>query len=304
MNSITLDKIIEEIKLDIITGSINDAKKIDINCRGINKGGLELTGYSFDKDKDKIIIFGRKETAFIKDSKAEDIKKVLKKIFKEQISAITFASNVEVPKIVIEAAKECGAVITKSKFGYTDTGFQIAKFLTKQLSTTDNMHATFLQIYGKGVIITGESGIGKSETALELIKNGHQFIVDDGLIIRRIGNELFGESPDNIKNLIEVRGLGIMDITKIFSESIILDTAKIDYIFNLKQYSKDADFDRLGQRNEKKEILGINVPVINIPVALARNTSMLIEVAVTNEIVKSNGHCSLRLYLERTKNAG
>ncbi len=152
-----------------------------------------------------------------------------------------------------------------------------------------NIHGSFLTIKGKGVVITGVSGIGKSETTLELMDRGHKFIVDDGLLVTKKGNDLIGRCPEAIKNLIEIRGLGIINVKKLYNRFDIISSHKIDYICHLKEFSKNTKFERIGRNKKHQEILGVAIPLIEIPVSAARNTALLIEIAIRNQLLKDNG---------------
>ena len=166
-----------------------------------------------------------------------------------------------------------------------------------------NMHGSFLKIFNSGVIITGEPGIGKSEISLELVDRGHKLIVDDGIVILKENNKLYGQAAQLIKDLLEVRGIGIINIKKFYGDDCVVDRHKVDYVVNLKNYDKKTPFDRLGEEKQYQEILGVKTPIITIPVSAGRNITLLVETAIKNEKIKENGYNVLQVYRERLENA-
>lgn len=179
--------------------------------------------------------------------------------------------------------------IFQSTKNFTDTFVQITALLSDRLAPSEEMHAVLLEINGKGVLITGKSGVGKSETALELIKSGHVFIGDDRIIVTRNANRLIGRCSPVLQNFLEVRGIGIIDISKMFGESKVLEATDIDFVLHLKNLEQGSDFERLGKEIEYINILGLNKPYMEVPVSSARNVSSLVETAVDQLVLKQKG---------------
>ena len=281
MNNLLLSQIIKHQKLKVISGSVKKIEKTVIKHRGINKGGMELMGFFNAKYENKFLCLGTKENSYIKTLTSQKQRLVFQKIFSLKTPALILSKKTLLPKEIIDLAIKKDFVILESRLNSSDTIVSLLSYLNLYLAKPFQIHATLIEIYGKGILITGDSGIGKSETALELIKKGHLLIADDAPHLRRIGSTLFGTCPPEIYNKLEVRGLGIINIKEMFGASILLDEAKIDYVLNLKKLTKNSQFDRTGLNLDYQEIKGIKIPKIDIPVSPARNTANLIEIAVS-----------------------
>ena len=281
MENLLLNKIINHQKFSIISGSEEKIKKTIVKHRGINKGGMELMGFFNEKYEKKFLCFGSKEISYLKTLTIKKQLTIFKKIFNLKSPALILSKKSTLSKEIIDLANKKDFIILQSKLNSSDTIVSLSSFLNLYLSKPVQIHATLIEIYGKGILITGDSGIGKSETALELIKKGHLIIADDAPHLRRIGSKIIGNCPKNIYNKLEVRGLGIINIKEMFGASILLDEAEINYVLNLKKFTKNTEFDRTGLFLEYKDIKGIKIPKIDIPVSPARNTANLIEIAVS-----------------------
>ena len=278
---VQLEKIILDNKLKVLSGTKEKISQTIVTRRGINKGGMELLGFFYKKNETKILCLGSKESFFINSIKKEEQKKIFKKIFALKTPCILISRSCDLPKLFFDMTKEKDTIVLKSKFNSSDTIFDLSNYLNSQMSKFTQHHATLVEVYGKGILITGKSGIGKSETTLELIKKGHLFISDDGTNLHRVGSKIIGRCPRNILNKLEVRGIGIIEVDKMFGSSVIVEETKVDYVMNLKELKKGVHFDRLGMKLQYETFQEIEIPKIDIPISFARNSSNLIEIAVS-----------------------
>ncbi len=287
--TVPLSKVIEELSLDIIDMP-GDAEKIMICCTDVNRPGLELNRFYDYYDKNRIIIFGNAETAFLKSISAQERLKVLSEIFSKKPPAAIIARGIQPMPELLEATRANGVPVLSTQETTSSLVAALVSFMNVELAPRITRHGVLVEVYGEGVLLVGDSGVGKSETAIELIKRGHRLIADDAVEIRRVSaKSLVGQAPSNIRHFIELRGIGIINARRIFGMGAVKLTEKIDMVINLEIWDNKKVYDRMGIDSEYTEILGIKVPVLTIPVKPGRNLAIIIEVAAMNNRQKKMG---------------
>lgn len=266
----------------------------------VNRPGLELTGYYKYSDLKRIVILGDKETSFIKTMSKEDQKIHFNFLTNEQTPAIIVTKNHDVPKILKEVACGKNFPVFQTDLQTVRLTVEIITFLDAAFAPSSSVHATLMNVYGKGVLIMGDSGMGKSELALELIKRGHVLIADDRVVTSKIHNTIIGKPSEILEGVLEVRGIGIINVMQMFGASSILESIEIDVVIYLEHWDKDKDYDRLGDVNLKfMNILGIDIPQLTFPVKVGRNMAVLVETAVANFNLQQRGINSAKQFNDR-----
>jgi HPr kinase/phosphorylase len=261
--------------------------------------GLGLTGYLKHIQAGRIQIFGKTEIGYLHSLKEDEKARCLKNYFSLKLPGIIISENIEAEGDWIAAAARYGTPVLVSELHTAPLISRLSAFLYQYFAKKIKMNGVLMDIMGQGVLITGASGVGKSETALELVNKGYQLIADDVTEFYLDSNDdLVGRANEVIKNLMEVRGLGIININDIFGASAVLEETKLNLVINLEKWDPKKKYDRLGEDNLYFKILGLEVPLINLPVGPGRNLSTIIEVAVRNFLAKKSGH---KTYLEIRK---
>lgn len=290
MAHVFLQEIIEEFNLTYVT-KVGDSSKIKITTRDVNRPGIHLLGF-FDKfDTKRIQIFGEGEMSLLSTLDKTERERIINAFFKHKIPCVIVARGIKPFPEMLEASKKFNIPILKTAEDTSIFLGAIIRYLNLNLAPKTSIHGVLVEVYGQGVLITGESGIGKSETALELIKRGHGFIADDIVEVKKISyNNLLGEAPELLKNFIEIRGLGLIDIKNIFGMGSIKENYPVDIMINLENWDSKKSYDRLGLDEEYTDIMGIKIPLITIPVKPGRNLAVIIEVAAMNLRQKNLGY--------------
>lgn len=288
--SVSLSKVMKELSLDVISMP-GDPDHIMISSMNVNRPGLELNGFFDYYDTSRIIIFGNAETAFLNSIPPEKRKSVLTAIFSKKPPAAIIARGLKPAAELLEAVKENEIPLLSTQETTSSLVAALVSYMNVELAPRITRHGVLVEVYGEGILLVGDSGVGKSETAIELIKRGHRLIADDAVVIRRVSaKSLVGEAPENIKHFIELRGIGIINARRIFGMGAVKMTEKIDMVVNLELWDKQKIYDRMGIDSEYTEILGIRVPVLTIPVKPGRNLAVIIEVAAMNNRQKKMGY--------------
>jgi HPr kinase/phosphorylase len=266
----------------------------------INRPGLELAGYFEHTEPRRIIILGTKEMSYMSEVPEDLLCERLERLTDEYSPAIVISKNMECPELLREIAESKNFPILISDQPTYRLMVDVVSYLDEKLAPSDNIHGVLLSIYGKGVVITGDSGVGKSETALELIRRGHVLVADDRVDVTRIHNTIFGKAPEILRGMLEIRGIGIIDVTKMFGASSSLDNSEIDVIIHLEKWDDQKQYERVGIEEEVHEnILGLEIPKTTIPVRDGRNIAVLVESAVTNFNLKLRGINSAKEFEQR-----
>lgn len=290
MASVKLQQIIEKMKLENVTPEL-DISKIKITQPDINRPALQLAGYFEHFEAIRIQIIGFVEYSYMKALPEERQQEIYRKFLSFDIPAIVFCRDLEPDDLFKQIAMENEIPLLKTQKATSAFTAEIIKWLNVRLAPCISVHGVLVDIYGEGVLITGESGIGKSEAALELIKRGHRLVTDDAVEIRRVSEEtLVGSAPDITKHFIELRGIGIVDVKTLFGVSSVKDTQNIDLVIRLEDWDKEKEYDRLGLEEEYTEFLGIKVVCHNIPIRPGRNLAIICESAAINHRQKRMGY--------------
>jgi HPr kinase/phosphorylase len=277
--SVTVEKLIKDLGLEVLNEG-NPNQEIKVN--DINRPGLQLAGFYNYFAPERIQVIGKAEWSFLDDMQPEVRKKRIKKYFTFDINCVIISRNLEPHKEFIEQAKKNNMWLLRSNIVTTQLMNKFIMYLSDKLAPQTRLHGVLVDVYGIGILITGESGIGKSETALELIKRGHRLVTDDAVDIKEIDGELIGSSPNVTMGMLEVRGIGIIDVSSLYGLSSVEQKKKINLIMHFEHWKDDNDYDRLGLRNECEEILGVQIKKLTVPVRPGRNIAVIIEAAAVN----------------------
>ncbi|MCL2404007.1 MAG: HPr(Ser) kinase/phosphatase [Defluviitaleaceae bacterium] len=300
--SVALSSIVSEFNLEIMTPTVDISSKI-LTQVNINRPALQLAGFFDYFDADRLQIIGMVEHTYLQKLSIEARQENLRRIFKRGIPAIIHCRKLSVFPEMLDYAQEYDVPILTTEATTTDFVADLIGWMKTQLAPRITMHGCLLDIYGVGTLITGDSGVGKSETALELIKRGHRFIADDAVEVRRVSSTtLVGSCPPNIRYFLELRGIGIIDILKMFGVQSIKPTQSIDLIINLELWDQSRTYDRLGQVEEFTEILGNSVSSHSIPIRPGRSLAIICESAAINHRQKKMGYNAADALTERVMN--
>ncbi len=297
---IAVEKLLAEETFVQITGD-SEASKRPVYVAEINRPGFELAGFFTHSDFRRIILLGEKEMAFIDEMSDERQREIFPKITDTQTPCIIIAKGKKCPKVLYEIAQERNFPIFATEEMTGKVAIELTSQLARALAPETLMHGVFLNIYGKGVIIKGESGIGKSEIALELVKRGHLLVADDAIELYQIGNSIVGKAPEVLRNMLEIRGIGVIDVSKMFGISSILDRDAVNLVIQLDRWVPSKEYTRIAvdEKNSTEEILGIDIPKVVVPVSSGRSMSVIIESAVMNMRLKEYGVDSGKEFLDR-----
>ncbi len=302
MASVKLNKVIEKMKLDNLTPEI-DMEHIKVTQPDINRPALQMTGFFEHFDATRLQIIGFVEYTYMESMPMERKEEVYSKLLSFDIPAIVYCRDLRPDELFLKKANEHGIPILATKMSTSDFMAEIIRWLNVKLAPCISVHGVLVDVYGEGVLITGESGIGKSEAALELIKRGHRLVTDDVVEIRKVSDDtLIGTAPDITKHFIELRGIGIVDVKTLFGVSSVKDTQGIDLVIKLEDWDKDKEYDRLGLEEEYTEYLGNKIVCHSIPIRPGRNLAIICESAAVNHRQKKMGYNAAQELYTRVQN--
>ena len=290
MASISLTKVIDKMKMENLTPDV-DIKQIKVNQPDINRPALQLAGYVEHYESTRLQILGFVEYTYMQSLTEERKKEVYAEVIREGCPGFVFCRDLEPDEIFLEIANAKGVPVLKTSKATSTFMAECIRWLNVKLAPCISVHGVLVDVYGEGVLITGESGIGKSEAALELIKRGHRLVTDDVVELRKVSEEtLIGSAPDITKHFIELRGIGIIDVKTLFGVACVRETQSIDMVIRLEEWSKDKEYDRLGLQEEYTEYLGNKIVCHSIPIRPGRNLSIICEAAAVNHRQKKMGY--------------
>ncbi|MBQ8207252.1 MAG: HPr(Ser) kinase/phosphatase [Clostridia bacterium] len=288
--SIKLSKLIKDIGLTEVYLPEN-ADSIEIISPDVERPGLALTGFFEKYERTRIQIFGRAEVAYLEGLAPAERDIHIENFMKLESVAVIFSSDLPIFDEILKYAKQCGTPVLSSSRRTSALLAQIIAYLHVELAPRITRHGVLVEVYGEGLLLLGDSGVGKSETAIELVKRGHRLIADDAVEVKRVSaTTLVGSAPEIIRHYVELRGIGIVDIKRLFGVGAVKDTEKIDLVINLEPWIQGKMYDRLGIDNETMDILGIKIPAITIPVRPGRNLAIILEIAAMNNRQKRMGY--------------
>ena len=292
--SVSLAKIIEAQSLEVLY-TPKDPKDIYITSAEVNRPGLILAGYDDYFDPGRIQFLGLSEMGYLNNLDDEVRKRSVERLLSKKPSAIIITRSLEYFQDLRDLVEKYGIPLLRTSETTSNFMSAMISYLNVELAPRITRHGVLVEVYGEGVLILGDSGVGKSETAVELIKRGHRLIADDAVEIRKVSaKSLVGSAPENIRHFIELRGIGIINARRIFGMGAVKMTEKIDMVVQLEIWDSSKVYDRMGLDNEYTEILGVSVPITVVPVKPGRNLAVIIEVAAMNNRQKKMGYNAAR----------
>ena len=288
--SVKLGKLIQEFRLEVLRGGAGE-EDVSIRTEDVNRPGLQLTGFFDYFDAKRLQVIGRVETTYLEGLTSEERRESFELLLSQDIPALIISREIEPFPECMEMAEKYDRTILRSPDTTSVLMSNIIAALKSYLAPRITRHGVLVEVYGEGVLLLGESGVGKSETAIELVKRGHRLIADDAVEIKRnVTDRLVGTAPELIRHYIELRGIGVIDVCRLFGMSAVKDEAEIDMVINLEQWKDGAMYDRLGLENLYTTILDVQVPSLTVPVRPGRNLAVIIEVAAMNNRHKKMGY--------------
>lgn len=297
-----VEKIIEKMNLKVLTPDIEITDK-KVMVPDINRPALQLAGFFDHFDSERVQIIGRVEAAYMDTLEKLTKKERYEQLLSYNVPCIIFCRSEMPDEQMIQAARKYQIPLLQTDKTTSSFEAEIIRWMKVQLAPTISIHGVLVDVYGEGVLITGESGIGKSEAALELIKRGHRLVTDDVVEIRKVSDEtLIGSAPEITRHFIELRGIGIVDVKTLFGVESVKETQGIDMVIHLEDWDKDKEYDRFGLEEEYTEILGNKVVCHNLPVRPGRNLAVIVESAAVNWRQKKMGYNAARELYNRVQN--
>ena len=297
--SVKLSKIIEEFDLETLY--LPDLpENILVNCARVNRPGLQMVGFYDHYEQARLQIIGKVENLFIAEMNPEERKTRLEDFFKTCPTGVVFTTSMEPMREFYELSEKYGVPLLRTATRTSEFMAALIAFLNVALGPRITRHGVLVEVYGEGILLLGDSGVGKSETAIELLKRGHRLIADDAVEIKKVSaTTLVGCAPEIIRHYVELRGIGIVDVRRLFGMGAVKESEKIDLVINLEEWDNNKMYDRLGLDEQTTNILGIDVPSITLPVSSGRNLSVVIEVAAMNNRQKRMGYNTAKEFNKR-----
>ena len=288
--NVKLSQIIDSFKLETLY--LPDLPvNLHVTYSSVNRPGLQMVGFYDHYEPQRIQIIGKVEYLYLKNLAPDERNMRLDRFFSSKPVAVIFTSALEVDEITVSLAEKHSVPLLRTSKNSSDFMAALIAFLNVELGPRITRHGVLVEVYGEGILLLGDSGVGKSETAIELVKRGHRLIADDAVEIKKVSSTtLVGRAPEIIKHYVELRGIGIVDVRRLFGMGSVKETEKIDLVINLEPWENGKMYDRLGLDEQYTEILGISVPSIVLPVCPGRNLSVVIEVAAMNNRQKRMGY--------------
>ena len=297
--SVKLGKLIEEFDLEVLRGAEN-YQDVLIQREDVNRPGLQLVGFFDYFDAKRMQLLGRVESTYLEQISSEERRARFDAFFAHEIPALVITRGMEPFPELMEMAEKYDRTILRTQ--ETTTAFMGALILALRnyLAPRITRHGVLVEVYGEGVLLLGESGVGKSETAIELVKRGHRLVADDAVEIKRVGvKRLVGSAPELIRHYIELRGIGVVDVQQLFGMSAVREDQDIDLVVNLEQWNDETMYDRLGLEQLYTVILDVKVPALTVPVKPGRNLAIIVEVAAMNNRHKKMGYNAAQAFTQQ-----
>ena len=290
VSTVSFAKVIEQFHLETIyLPTLPENIKID--CARVNRPGLQLVGFYDHYEPSRIQIIGKIENLFMSQMDPEERARRLEDFFRSKPVGVIVTSSIEIDPKTVDIAEKYEVPFLRTSERTSEFMAALISFLNVELGPRITRHGVLVEVYGEGILLLGDSGIGKSETAIELVKRGHRLIADDAVEIKKVSaTTLVGRAPEIIRHYVELRGIGIVDVRRLFGMGAVKETEKIDLVINLENWQQGKMYDRLGLESTTMDILGISVPSIVLPVCPGRNLSVVIEVAAMNNRQKRMGY--------------
>ncbi len=301
MYGVTLQELIDKMQLRNMTPEI-DAEKVVLTHPDVNRPALQLAGFFDHFDNERVQIIGNVEHEYINQMEPSRRRATYDRLLSEKIPCMVYCRNIMPDDDMLDLCNHYGVPCLVSSRTTSAQMAEIIRWLNVKLAPCITIHGVLVDVFGVGVLMMGESGIGKSEAALELIKRGHRLVTDDAVEIHKVSDDtLFGTAPDITKHFIELRGIGIIDVKSLFGVESVIDTQAIDMVVKLEEWNRDAEYDRMGLEDRYTEILGNKLVYYSIPLRPGRNLALIIETAAVNHRQKMMGYNAARELLNRAQ---
>ena len=296
--TVGLETFSKDLKLETVYAGRGS---VTLATMSVERPGLPLAGFFDYYDASRIVVIGLAEYQYLRTFSTKERREKLSKLFEYgEVPCVILSRSLLAYEELLDSAKSKKCPILVSPKETTDLMSDLYIYLNRLLAPSCSVHGVLLEIFGVGILLTGKSGVGKSETAMELIKRGHRLVADDSVIIKEIANELYGTCPDRIRYFMELRGIGIINVKSMYGSGSILDEKKIELVIELENRQTGKDYDRIGNKEENAEYLGISVPKLTIPVSPGRNLAIIIEVAARNQRLKRMGYDASQELIEQS----
>jgi HPr kinase/phosphorylase len=288
--TVTLEKLVKDFSLKPIYLP-KPVNEILIRSADVNRPGLQLAGFTQVFDETRIQVLGKSEMVYMQNFTEEEAARRYEDLFALHPPAVIVCRYLDLPDVMISTARQYGIPLLATMENTSAFMASLISYLNVEMASRITRHGVMVEVYGEGILITGDSGVGKSEAAIELIKRGHRLVADDAVELRKVSSRtLVGSSPNNIRHFMELRGIGVINARRLFGMGAIKPTEKVELIVNLEAWDDDKVYDRLGTEDQYSEILGIRIPTVTIPVKPGRNLAVIIEVAAMNMRQKKYGY--------------
>ena len=302
MHSVLLKDLVNEFSLEVVHQA-TDFDRVRLLVEDVSRPGLQLAGYFYHFEPMRLQVMGNMEASYIEKLSEAERAITFDRLFSYKFPAFLVARDIPVDPLMVEMAHKHNVTIIRSKDATSTIVSAIITYLKSALAPRITRHAVLMEIYGEGVLLMGESGMGKSETAIELLKRGHRMIADDAVEIRRVaGDTLMGTSPELVRNYVELRGIGIINVAKLYGMGAVKAENEVNMIVNVVPWEKHASYDRLGLEDQYTELLGVKIPTYTIPISPGRNLAVIMEVAAMNNRQRKMGYNPAKEFTEQMNN--
>ena len=299
-HSIALTTIVKEFDLQVVHAA-TDFESVRITVEDISRPGIQLSGYFDHFDPIRLQVMGNVEMSYLARLQETERAQILDRLFSYKFPALLITRNIAPGPLCVAMAKKHNVTLLRSSLPTSTITSAIISYLKAELAPRVTRHGVLMEVYGEGVLITGESGIGKSETAVELLKRGHRLIADDAVEIKKVsGSMLVGSAPELIRDYIELRGIGVVNVAKLFGMGAVKVENEINLVVNIVPWNTHEVYDRLGLEDQYTEILGVKIPMNTIPVTPGRNLAVILEVAAMNNRQRKFGYNPALEFIEQT----
>ena len=296
---VTLQELADKLGYTNLTPEL-DLNQVQVRHRAINRPAFQLAGFYDYFDNKRLQVMGRAEDKYIQTLTNEERKERLEKMFSYKFPGLIIARGIQPPPEVLSLAKEHHIPVLSTEHSTALVIVEIIRWINRQLAPTETISGVLVDVFGEGILITGDSGIGKSETAIELVKRGHRLVADDVIEILRISEDvLIGQAPEITRHMVELRGIGVVDIKSLYGVESVMEFSGISMIINLEEWNGQLSYDRLGLHEEYQEILGVKVVKHTIPIRPGRNLAIIIETAAVNHRQKQMGYNAAQALCDR-----
>jgi len=297
--SVPLKTLVEEFHLEVVFAA-SDYESIRLTVADVARPGLQLSGYFDHFEPMRLQVMGNVEMSYVAKFTGEERAKVFDRLFSYKFPAILVARNMQPDKECLDMARKHNITLLRSKEATSTIVSDIISYLKAALAPRITQHGVLMEVYGEGLLLMGESGMGKSEAAVELLKRGHRLIADDAVEIRKVSeSSLVGTAPELVRDYVELRGIGVVNVAKLFGIGAVRAENQIDLVVNIVPWNNQHVYDRLGLEEQYMDILGVNIPVNTIPVTPGRNLAVILEVAAMNNRQRKMGHNAALEFIEQ-----